>query len=982
MNKKRRLALIFTPAMSTNNFFKVVFLLCFPIFMVGQSVNLGVPPVRHFTKKDYHAGTQNWEMAQDALGLIWCANNEGLLCFDGVYWSLYPVANRTIVRSLLLHPDGRIFTGAQSEFGYFFPDNTGKLVYHSLQHLFPTDQSRFADVWDICLAGKEILFRTDDAVFVFDGISIKTLVAGKQVTAMLATPNGILMQTGFAELWRYDNGQFQPFLNVNSWNSAITAALPLSNDSTLLTTLKDGIFLLHGQSVQPWISPYDNLLREKRIYSATQLPDGRIAIGTSLYGLLVFDNQRRLIYHGDKENGLQNTNVLYTFSDRSGKVWLGLDNGIDCVDMSARFTAIIPDGSLEGAGYAAAVSDGHFYLGVSNGLYEAPWQPYYNPENAPFFKKIHASDGQVWGIKEVNGQLLMGHHEGAFRVDGTHVNRISGGQGAWTFVPLNDQYMVGGTYNGLVLYQKSSSGWNPVHQFSELKESCRIMVKDDRGFIWVSHPYRGVFRVDWSPTHPTSVVVKFYNSSNGLPSDLNNYVFGISGKAVVGSTKGVYRYEPGRDVFTADSLFSGALGQGRWVKYLCQDGKGNIWYRVDEEVGLLRVNDYGLRKTFEKQVFPELSEKMVGGFEMIYPYNAENVIVGTEQGFLHYNPSATPPTDTILALRLSSILVSDGGDSLVFGGFFTDNGQISDRQPSNTTALFDAGQNNLHFAFAAVDYGDPRLISYRTRLEGMDKSWSEWHTTPERIITNLSPGTYTFMVQARRPDGIESTVLEYRFRIRPPWYAAPLAIALYGLAVLGFLGSVWYRQKMKFEREKAALTEQHQQKEEEHLRTVEATQANLIAVENEKLEAEIRFKNQELASATMHLVQKGEMLVSISETLHQILEKSHNAEVKREIQQLLNLLNFDQKLDEDWEQFAFHFDQVHVDFLRRVREKFPQLSPNDHKLCAYLRMNLTTKEIAPLMNISVRGVEASRYRLRKRLNLPTDMDLNEFVMRI
>ena len=150
----------------------------------------------------------------------------------------------------------------------------------------------------------------------------------------------------------------------------------------------------------------------------------------------------------------------------------------------------------------------------------------------------------------------------------------------------------------------------------------------------------------------------------------------------------------------------------------------------------------------------------------------------------------------------------------------------------------------------------------------------------------------------------------------------------------------------------------------------------------EKLEAEIKYKNQELASATMHLVQKGEILLTVQEALDRILEKSTNPGVKKDIQQLLNLLNSDTKLDEDWEQFAFHFDQVHVDFLKRLREQFPQLSLNDHKLSAYLRMNLSTKEIAPLMNISVRGVEASRYRLRKKLGLPNDANLTEFMMEV
>jgi DNA-binding CsgD family transcriptional regulator len=188
------------------------------------------------------------------------------------------------------------------------------------------------------------------------------------------------------------------------------------------------------------------------------------------------------------------------------------------------------------------------------------------------------------------------------------------------------------------------------------------------------------------------------------------------------------------------------------------------------------------------------------------------------------------------------------------------------------------------------------------------------------------------------------------------------------------------RQRRKFEHEKERLTERHLQITAEQQREVEQSKAALTAIQNDKLEDEIRFKNQELAAATMHLVQKGEILLTVKDNLNQILEQSTNPTVKKEIQQLLNLLNFDAKLDEDWEQFAFHFDQVHVDFLKRLREHYPQLSINDYKLCAYLRMNLTTKEIAPLLNISVRGVEASRYRLRRKLELSNDVNLTDLIL--
>lgn len=288
--------------------------------------------------------------------------------------------------------------------------------------------------------------------------------------------------------------------------------------------------------------------------------------------------------------------------------------------------------------------------------------------------------------------------------------------------------------------------------------------------------------------------------------------------------------------------------------------------------------------------------------------------------------------------------------------------------------------NHLRFSFAATDFKDPAFLKYRFKLVGLQRAWSEWSSEAVCNFTNLHPGKYRFEVQARRKDGRESAVQHFSFQIHPPWYATTVAIVFYVLAFLGIFIGFLRRQQQKFDNEKEHLTVLHLQKEAAQQREVEQSKAAVSNILKEKLEQEIIFKNQELASATMHLVQKGEILQTIQENLNQILEKSTHPELKKEIQQLLNLLNFDSKLDEDWEQFAFRFDHVHVDFLKRLRETYPQLSANDHKLCAYLRMNLTTKEIAPLMNISVRGVEASRYRLRRKLGLPNDANLTQVIM--
>jgi DNA-binding CsgD family transcriptional regulator len=103
--------------------------------------------------------------------------------------------------------------------------------------------------------------------------------------------------------------------------------------------------------------------------------------------------------------------------------------------------------------------------------------------------------------------------------------------------------------------------------------------------------------------------------------------------------------------------------------------------------------------------------------------------------------------------------------------------------------------------------------------------------------------------------------------------------------------------------------------------------------------------------------------------------------VKNEIQKVIKNIEKNIAGDQDWEQFEIHFDQVHGDFMSRFKKEYSSLSPQEIKLSAYLRMNLSTKEIAYLMNISVRGVEIARYRLRKKLNLERSENLQEYILK-
>jgi DNA-binding CsgD family transcriptional regulator len=207
------------------------------------------------------------------------------------------------------------------------------------------------------------------------------------------------------------------------------------------------------------------------------------------------------------------------------------------------------------------------------------------------------------------------------------------------------------------------------------------------------------------------------------------------------------------------------------------------------------------------------------------------------------------------------------------------------------------------------------------------------------------------------------------------------------ILIFGFLYSLVFFPRRKYKKQtKVLVTKQAEQLEKKDIERdsiIRTKENEVMRLNNEKLQNEINFKNQELASSTMHIVQKTEILDKIKAELQKAHEEIGNKTIVNvQIKKVLSLIRANVRLDKNWDQFAHHFDQVHIDFNKRLKEDHPDLSPNDLKLCAYLRMNLATKEIAPLLNISVRGVEISRYRLRKKLNLDRETHLSEFLANI
>ncbi len=944
------------------------------INLYAQSVNIGIPPVLNFDKNQYRGGTQIWDIAQDSTGVMWFANNGGVLEFDGMHWRLYPIDNGTIVRSIGIGQGGVVYAGGQGDFGYFAPDNKGRMAYHSLKLQLPVSQQHFTDVWDIEVTGEGVFFRTDHQVFRYAKGHVTALMPeGSSLFFMGFWHKKLVVQSGDFQLYVFENEQFVALNTPRLFDKGrISGILPWSADTILVTTIKDGIFYYAGNGFGVWRTSDDGFLKNNVIFCAQILQDGKMAIGTALNGVLTLDRQRRIFHHINKKSGLQNNTVLSLLAARNGSIWLGLDHGITWVDIQSPFTTFFPDGELQGTGYTAQIFRGKIYFGTNTGLYGIDWKNYYTPAERRQFYPVAHSQGQVWSLNELDGELLMGHHEGAFAVSGLSAQKLTNLQGVWQFLPFSPGWAVAGHYNGFATFKRTGGHWAFDRALPGFTESSRLLAKDGSGHIWMAHPYRGIYRAGIDPA-AQQVNVDFFDGRQGLPSELGNNVFSLDQKVVHTGQTGVFQFHETSGRFEPDTRFNGIFGENATVLYLKQDAAGNIWFVTNRETGVLQVENNTLEKRVQKILVPELNFKFTDGFPFILPVDDQNLFVATGQGFIHFNPEAYLQKKRDIHIVLHEVRLKTDNDSLLFGGHISAKAQKT---------ILASHQHSISFAFAAPDCPGGEFVQYAHFLEGSDQGWSDWHNEPELTYNGLRPGDYTFRVKARNQYGQESGEVTFVFSILPPWYYSRWAYVLYLMILVGVILGIIYRQQKKFEVEKAILNNRHQLREAEHLLLAQKSEEEINRLQHEKLEAEVNHKNQELASATLHLVQKNEILNNISSALTKLKQKAGPAsDVDKEVSRIIKMLDIDASFDADWEHFSQNFDQVHSDFLKRLAERYSHLSPNDYKMCAYLRMNLSSKEIAALMNISVRGVEASRYRLRKRLELDTETNLTDFLIR-
>lgn len=944
---------------------------CFCVFLVLVSVmSLSAgwqAPLLHFDYKDYHGGTQNWDVVFSANNWMYAANNYGLLEYDGDRWKLYVVRNNTAVRSLLYDEAELIYAGATNEFGYFEPNAFGGLRYVSLTDSLTGDYANFGEVWNIHSDAEAVYFQTDNYLIRSDKRTqdMKFIVPGAHIYCSATIRGGVYVATSdgvFALV-----GEQLNILNGSDKlpKTQIRKLMPWGDNQILIATFDAGLYIYDGMQVKKLNTKYDHFFISNKIYSIAATED-QLAVGTVRSGLAVINLHEDTAQYFDVHNGLNNNTVLNVVYDKDGNLVAALDNGIDVVLLPSAYSTFFSGSHALGSGYTSILLKHGYYLGTNQGLY---YHSYRNSGESVNF--IDHSDGQVWSLDTISGILLCSHHSGLYVVDDMHLKPLVEGDGFWRVRNYNSQYAIAGAYSGFYLLEKSGGKISVKGKIKGFRHTAMNFEIDAKGAIWTLSP-EGVCRLTLNTEDMRVKQDNVYTYTH--PQDYVK-IFKVNDNVVI-TNESFCRVVGKEGVLTRDSAFFNNLDGEHFYQALQSNDNGDLWYLSGDNLSVRKCID---RQTHTYELQPRTfvlnGIQPVLGFEWLDVFNDNEAMIGAVDGFIrfdsrHFNNEELTHDD----VYVRSVELTQANDSVIYGESFV-------KIPAVVEVNYD--YNSLRF-----NYGSSITMSgklYQSCLEPVDDDFSRWSTSTSREYTSLHEGKYTFRVRVLDIQTGEQHETSIRFRVLPPWHRSWWAWLIYMILVIFGLYLVYNyfeqryinaNERMEFEKNRAI-----HEREKQHLLEANEWERKLRELQKEKDDYELRSKSQEISNLLLNQVNRKDFADDVRKEIEGAvadLEQRHVSPALKKLRTLMAKLDSRESGEVDWKRFEENFDIVNDKFIRKLTAQYPWLSRNEKHLCVYIRMGLYTKEIAPLLNMSVRGVEMLRYRMRKKMELNRDENLEQY----
>lgn len=925
-------------------------LLVFLLFSLVQVNAQEIPNILYYSPEDYRGETQNWMIDQDVEGHIYVANNSGLLDYNGVSWNLYSTPNQTIMRSVKVVND-RIYTGYYMGFGYWTRNSKGTLDYFNLSEKVKNQIIEDEQIWNIHALANKVLFQSLNQIYIYDpeteAISVIKIYGIIEKSLSL---NGVLyFHTIEGKIYKLVNGEPRWVANVPLKGDDRIENIINTSQGLITLTKRNGFFKIENNLSIKWEVPADNFLAQNSVYTSLQLSDGRLALGLVANGLIILNEKGEIDEQFSTLNGLTNNTILSLFEDRKQNIWLGLDIGINLINLETRLKKFYdPYGKL-GNTYASIVFEGNLYLGTNQGLY------YKKFETDEPFQLISNTKDQVWSLFVFDNTLFCAHNFGIYVIKQNQASLIFSEYGVWTFVqnPVIKDELIVGTFKGVGKLRKEANGSWMFNKIKGFDISSRNIAADSLRNVWVSHEYKGVYHLKMNEQYDKA---KFLPNNFQNRNSKNATVTAFKKDILFADSSGVFRYDYNANLFKKNAFYSRIIDTASYLsgKLINIDNR-ELWVFNREDIRYYSTNSLTGELDLKSIHLSQLLRKTMQGYENITFLPNQTYLVGNTEGYLLFPEEQEVEADFDFDLVSVSLTNTSGNPIL-----------------QEINGSFEANYGYLSIDFALSDYSHNSLnpIEYSYKLTASENDWSAWQSDPLLSFGFLEWGDYQLEIRARKGDKIASKIISYTFIIKRPWYFSNLSMLVYGLitALIVYAIHRWYKFYYRKKQNKL-LAEKQKQLDEINL----INKQQIIQLKNEQLNLLVEKKNRELENVTVNLIKKNELLNNLSK---EITKLPHQQDIKP----LLNFIEKNRNESRDWQIFEEAFNNADKEFINKLKNKHPNLTNNDLKLCAYLRLNLSSKEIAPLLNISVRSLEIKRYRLRQKLDLPHETNLTDYIL--
>lgn len=932
------------------------------------------PIITNYTPTEYgqNAGLQNWDCTQDDNGTLYFANNRGLLIFDGNHWESVTLHDNTLVRSVRAIGH-RLYAGAYARFGYYERDAYGSMTYTSLLPLLKGYKMQHEEPWNIIEHDGKIYFQSFASIIIYDprgdngrGTARAVASRGQKPLYLHKSRGRLWVQLIGGDYCSFDGRAYHTVIARSTLGGDdIVANLAIGRSGAmLLATTRHGLHILERDgSVHNFATDIDAQLQRESVNRMTIIGDHTLVIGTILGGIYALDLQGRLLWHYRMADGLVNNSVLRLYCDASHNVWACLDGGIALIHTGLPLTYLSPAPWDQPIGmvYDLYIAGRDLLIATNQGIYSYPLGA---TEASP--QLLAGTQGQNWHITPIGHQLFVGSNSLTYEYHDGHLMPIADFSTSSTSIQechINGQHVLLETsYNTLRIYRQDASGqWRPSHNIEGLNAPLRNCVVSGDGEIWGANMHKGYFRLRL--THDLRHLAKttYYERLDSSSTASVCYVMSIKGHVIIADQQRLYIYDDMHDRVVPYDRLNTVLPEAGETHSAIPWGDG---YWIGGKWGYAYVTEH--QGNFVLQRYIPLTMTGLLGNDTHATTNIEGhrAYFNMANGVMCYDLDRQPAKSSIhphILLASASYDASDGSTQRL---------RIED--------VLHAGawiDRNVSLRFSYPDYDHLGLRFRFTLKQGSDERVTV-QDSPLFEVSNLNYGRYTLRVEAVTDSGKVIDTLETHFRVRVPWYLSFWAFVCYIIVVsLTAWGYGHLHTRRALAQQKATYEAEAR---EQHIKVLE--QERVIAEQQRQiLETELSSQSKELASLALDALSKEQVIDSLRDTMKEEQQRGGRRS-QRDLTPLLHRMRQAEGNLEFWNIYQKNFDLIHEHFFRNLQERYPQLTSSDLKFCALLRLNLSTKDIAKFANISVRGVESARLRLRKKFALTTDQNLVEFLI--